>query len=75
MLCCSYLDRAVRMWEDILHEQPLNILAVKFAHDGYVRLGMYTEMLAMTNRLLPYWKPIMPFYGSVQKETSSSYSR
>ncbi|ELT90246.1 hypothetical protein CAPTEDRAFT_151318 [Capitella teleta] len=53
------------MWEEIIDKEPLNILAIKFAHEGYLRMGMLSEMLALTSKVLKHWKPVMPFYGQI----------
>ncbi|CAK6960145.1 tetratricopeptide repeat protein 38 [Scomber scombrus] len=52
--------KACNVWEDILVDHPTDILALKFAHDGYFYMGAQTPMRDSVARVLPYWKPHIP---------------
>ncbi|XP_053740496.1 tetratricopeptide repeat protein 38 [Synchiropus splendidus] len=55
--------RACAVWEDILVDHPTDLLALKFAHDGYFYMGSQVPMRDSVARVLPYWKPHMPLAG------------
>ncbi|XP_051512750.1 tetratricopeptide repeat protein 38 isoform X1 [Myxocyprinus asiaticus] len=57
------LHKACEVWEDILVDHPTDMLALKFAHDGFFYLGEQTQMRDSVARVLPYWKPQMPLYS------------
>ncbi|XP_041361295.1 tetratricopeptide repeat protein 38-like isoform X2 [Gigantopelta aegis] len=61
----GFSDAACQVWEDILVDCPLDILALKFAHDSYFYLGYSNQMRDGIGRILPFWKPTMPLYGYV----------
>ena len=50
------------MWESILVEHPTDLLALKFAHDGYFFMGAQTQLRDSVARVLPFWKPHIPLY-------------
>lgn len=52
--------KACDTWEDILVDHPTDMLALKFAHDGYFYMGAQTQMRDSVVRVLPHWKPHMP---------------
>lgn len=52
--------KACDVWEDILVDHPTDMLALKFAHDGYFYMGAQTAMRDSVVRVLPHWKPHMP---------------
>ena len=52
--------KACDVWEDILVDHPTDMLALKFAHDGYFYLGAKTRMRDSVARVLPHWKPHVP---------------
>uniref|UniRef100_A0A671YXS4 Tetratricopeptide repeat protein 38 n=1 Tax=Sparus aurata TaxID=8175 RepID=A0A671YXS4_SPAAU len=54
--------KASDVWEDILVDHPTDLLALKFAHDAYFYMGAQIPMRDSVARVLPYWKPQMPFY-------------
>ncbi|CAB1313574.1 unnamed protein product, partial [Coregonus sp. 'balchen'] len=54
---------ACDVWEEILVEHPTDLLALKFAHDGFFYLGAQTQMRDSVARVLPHWKPHMPLYS------------
>uniref|UniRef100_A0AAQ5XJ14 Tetratricopeptide repeat protein 38 n=1 Tax=Amphiprion ocellaris TaxID=80972 RepID=A0AAQ5XJ14_AMPOC len=53
--------KACDVWEDILVDHPTDLLALKFSHDAYFYMGAQTPMRDSVARVLPYWKPHMPF--------------
>uniref|UniRef100_A0A8C2ACX9 Tetratricopeptide repeat domain 38 n=1 Tax=Cyprinus carpio TaxID=7962 RepID=A0A8C2ACX9_CYPCA len=57
------LHKACEVWEGILVDHPTDMLALKFAHDGFFYLGEQTQMRDSVARVLPHWKPQMPFYS------------
>uniref|UniRef100_A0A8C2I362 Tetratricopeptide repeat domain 38 n=1 Tax=Cyprinus carpio TaxID=7962 RepID=A0A8C2I362_CYPCA len=59
------LHKACEVWEGILVDHPTDMLALKFAHDGFFYLGEQTQMRDSVARVLPHWKPQMPFYRQV----------
>ncbi|KAI1720119.1 tetratricopeptide repeat protein 38 [Ditylenchus destructor] len=50
-------------WEKILAEHPNDLLAVKFAHDGYFFLGDCYGKRDSVERVIHKWKPEMPCYS------------
>ncbi|KAL5013448.1 hypothetical protein ScPMuIL_007718 [Solemya velum] len=57
------MSRAAVVWENILMDHPLDLLALKFCHDSYFYLGYQPQMRDSVARVLPHWKPTMPLYG------------
>uniref|UniRef100_A0A8C9SW89 Tetratricopeptide repeat protein 38 n=1 Tax=Scleropages formosus TaxID=113540 RepID=A0A8C9SW89_SCLFO len=57
------IPKACDLWEEILLEHPTDLLALKFAHDGYFYLGYQVQMRDSVARVLPHWKPHMPLYS------------
>lgn len=55
--------KACDVWEDILVDHPTDMVALKFAHDSYFYSGAQVQMRDSVARVLPHWKPHMPFYG------------
>ncbi|KAK2173083.1 hypothetical protein NP493_898g00007 [Ridgeia piscesae] len=63
-LCADgHMDRATNIWEDILVDHPLDMLALKFAHDSYFYLGFQPQMRDSIARVMPHWTTDMPHYG------------
>ncbi|XP_056272929.1 tetratricopeptide repeat protein 38 [Pseudoliparis swirei] len=54
---------ACDVWEDILVDHPTDLLALKFAHDGYFYIGAQACLRDSVARVLPYWKPHTPLYS------------
>ena len=50
-------------WEEILVENPTDLMALKFAHDIYFYTGSHTRMRDSVARVLPYWKPTQSMYN------------
>lgn len=59
------LDRALGVWEDILREHPLDVLAFRLAHFNNFWLGRPAEMRASVDRVLPKWGRDLPGYGTI----------
>ncbi|XP_035257368.1 tetratricopeptide repeat protein 38 [Anguilla anguilla] len=57
------LPEACELWDEILLEHPTDMLAVKFAHDGYFYLGRQAQLRDSVARVLPHWTPQMPLYS------------
>ncbi|KAM4618155.1 tetratricopeptide repeat protein 38 [Polymixia lowei] len=55
--------KACDTWEEILVEHPTDLLALKFAHDGFFYMGAQTQMRDSVARVLPHWKPHMPLFS------------
>ena len=62
MVIYSYMKEATDVWEQILVEDPLDMLALKYAHDCYFYLGLQPQMRDSIARVLPHWKADMPHY-------------
>ncbi|XP_037306443.1 tetratricopeptide repeat protein 38 [Pungitius pungitius] len=56
-------SKACNVWEDILVDHPTDMLALKFSHDGYFYMGAQAHLRDSVARVLPYWKPHMPFFS------------
>ncbi|KAG0412841.1 hypothetical protein HPB47_010032 [Ixodes persulcatus] len=57
------MSRAAALWEDILIDDPTDILALKLAHDSYFYLGLKRQMRDSVARVLPRWKKSTPLYS------------
>ena len=62
------MDAACLIWEDILVDHPLDMLALKFAHDSYFYLGFQPQMRDSIARVMPHWTTDMPHYGWVDSD-------
>ncbi|XP_029455900.1 tetratricopeptide repeat protein 38 [Rhinatrema bivittatum] len=60
------LPEASEQWEQILQNHPMDLLALKFVHDTYFYLGFSEQMRDSVARVLPYWKPSIPFSNYVK---------
>ncbi len=59
------LDRALGIWEQILNEHPLDVLAFRLAHFNNFWLGRPAEMRASVDRVKPKWGRDLPGYGTI----------
>ncbi|XP_030070531.1 tetratricopeptide repeat protein 38 isoform X3 [Microcaecilia unicolor] len=66
MFAKGCLPKATEQWEQILQDHPLDLLALKFVHDTYFYLGFSAQMRDSVARVLPYWKPSVPFSNYVK---------
>ncbi|XP_070611355.1 tetratricopeptide repeat protein 38 [Erythrolamprus reginae] len=60
------IPQACDMWEEILQSNPTDMLAIKFAHDGYFYLGQQTEMRDSIARVYRYWTPDIPLSSYIK---------
>ncbi|XP_062585103.1 tetratricopeptide repeat protein 38-like [Saccostrea cucullata] len=54
---------ACLIWESILVDNPLDMLALKFAHDSYFYQAHHPQMRDSIARVMPHWKSSMPLYS------------
>ena len=59
------LDRALAVWEQILSEHPLDVIAFRLSHFNNFWLGRPGEMRASVERVKPKWGHDLPGYGTV----------
>src|SRR5437764_685951 len=59
------LDRTLAVWEQILAEDPLDVLAFRLAHFNSFWLGRPADMRASVGRILPKWERDLPGYGTI----------
>jgi tetratricopeptide (TPR) repeat protein len=59
------LDRALGIWEQILAEHPLDVLAFRLAHFNNFWLGRPGDMRASVERVKPKWAGNLPGYGTI----------
>ncbi|MEO1092600.1 MAG: tetratricopeptide repeat protein [Pseudomonadota bacterium] len=57
--------RACRIWEDILVEEPRDLLALRLAHFQSFWLGTHRRMRNVVVRALPHWDRAVPRYGDL----------
>ncbi|XP_069824037.1 tetratricopeptide repeat protein 38 isoform X2 [Dendropsophus ebraccatus] len=60
------MPKASDIWERILQDHPLDMLAIKFVHDCYFYLGQQTQMRDSVARVLPYWTSSTPLSSYVK---------
>ncbi len=63
--CHGGIARANAIWDDILIDHPLDILALRLAHTMEYFLGDLARMRDSITRVMPYWTPEVPGYGYV----------
>lgn len=56
----GHMDKASAIWDDILIDHPLDVLALIRALSMGYKLQNWRDLVA---RVLPYWTPDMPHYG------------
>ncbi len=59
------LDCALSVWEEILSEHPLDVIALRLAHFNNFWLGRPGEMRASVERVKPQWARDLPGYGTI----------
>ena len=59
------LDRALRVWEELLVEHPADVLALRLAHFNYFWLGRAAAMRASVERVLPRWSDSFVAYPTL----------
>lgn len=55
-------------WEKILAEHPTDLMALKFAHDGYFFLGRCYDKRDSVARVIDQWDPSLPCYRLLNVE-------
>ena len=60
------IEKATDVWEDILVENPMDMLSLKLLTDLYIFNGRSLGIRDSCARVLPYWKPETPYYGYVE---------
>ncbi|KAG8142743.1 hypothetical protein E2320_005949 [Naja naja] len=53
-------------WEEILQSNPTDMLALKFAHDGYFYMGSQTQMRDSIARVYRHWTPDIPLSSYIK---------
>lgn len=61
----GHAERATRLWEEILIEWPLDLVALRFAHFQSFWLGTHRRMRNVVVRALPAWDASVPRYGDL----------
>ena len=59
------LVRAVQIWEQILVDNPLDVLALRFAHTMCLFLGFPAKGRDLSARVMDVWREDLPCYGFV----------
>jgi tetratricopeptide (TPR) repeat protein len=58
-------SKAAAVWEEILADHPLDVLALRLAHHAYFYMGAAGDMLGSVERALKSWGEAAPGYGFV----------
>ncbi len=67
------LDRTIGIWEEILREHPLDVLAFRLAHFNNFWLGRPQDMRTSVERVLPRWNRELAGYGTILSCRSFSH--
>jgi tetratricopeptide (TPR) repeat protein len=59
------LDRTLRIWDDIVTEHPMDVLAFRLAHFNNFWLGRREAMLDSVERVFPKWGRDLPGFGTI----------
>src|SRR3954454_2513211 len=59
------IDRTLEIWDDIVTEYPLDVLAFRLAHFNNFWLGRREAMRASAEQVFPKWGRDMPGYGTI----------
>jgi tetratricopeptide (TPR) repeat protein len=57
------ISLAAGCWDRVLMAHPLDIVAMKLAHEAYFLIGDANGMLRSVSAALPHWRPDMKAYG------------
>tara|TARA_Y100000588_G_scaffold119565_1_gene130896 strand:- start:2204 stop:3595 length:1392 start_codon:yes stop_codon:yes gene_type:complete len=63
--CAGNLTKTARIWDTILINYPLDLLALRLAHNMHFFLGDIWRMRDSIARVLPHWDEKIPGYGFV----------
>jgi tetratricopeptide (TPR) repeat protein len=59
------LDRTIELWESILRDHPLDVVAFRLAHFANFWLGRPQDMVSSVERVIPAWSKGMSGYASI----------
>src|SRR4029077_2444902 len=59
------MDRALRVWDEIIAEHPTDIVAFRLVHFGHFCSGSPQAMRASVDQALPHWSAQLPAYGTM----------
>jgi hypothetical protein len=59
------IDRTLTIWDDIVTEHPMDVLAFRLAHFNNFWLGRREAMRASVEQVFPKWGRDMPGYGTI----------
>jgi len=59
------LDRTIAIWESILRDHPLDVVAFRLAHFSNFWLGRPQDMVASVDRVLPAWSEDTPGFSTM----------
>src|SRR5580700_4079118 len=59
------IDRTLSIWDDIVTEHPMDVLAFRLAHFNNFWLGRREAMLASVEQVFPKWGRDMAGYGTI----------
>jgi hypothetical protein len=59
------IDRTLTIWDDIVTEHPMDVVAIRLAHFNNFWLGRPEAMRASIEQAFPKWGRDMPGYGTV----------
>lgn len=63
LLADGYMPEACHIWDDILLDYPLDILAIKFSFDVHIFRGVMEPIRNTLARVISQWTPDMPLYS------------
>lgn len=63
--CAGDIRGTNKIWDEILLDHPLDILAMRLAHTMHFFLGDLAQMRDSMARVMPYWSDAVPGYGFV----------
>ena len=56
------MHEACLVWQDILVDYPLDMLAIRLSIEGYLHLGTMLEIRDTMARAMTHWTPDIPLY-------------
>jgi hypothetical protein len=59
------IDRSLTIWDDIVTEHPMDVVAIRLAHFNNFWLGRPEAMCASIEEVFPKWSRDMPGYGTI----------
>jgi len=59
------MDRTIALWESILRDHPLDVVAFRLAHFANFWLGRPQDMVGSVDRVLPAWSEDLPGFSSM----------